>query len=316
MTDLYVANTDNEWFDFLRARSPLEDVNFWKPSPNLFKALDEGELFVFRLKSPRNVIGGYGVLASSLSVSIQLAWDSLGERNGSPSLEHMVKAIRRYRQDASVTPQTIIGCRVLISPVFFEPSEWFPVPSDWSSNIVTGKLYSTDSDHGIGLVRQLEARTSTNALFQRARRAFESDGFSENAQARYGEPVLVAPRLGQGAFRLKIASAYGFQCALSDTRVLPALEASHIRPYADGGFHELPNGIFLRKDIHSVFDAGFATLTDDLRFHVSRKITEVFNNGNEYKRLHGVQIRLPDQELSRPSIEAVRWHQTQRFVGD
>ena len=139
---------------------------------------------------------------------------------------------------------------------------------------------------------------------------------SEVEQARYGAPVLVAPRLGQGAFRLKIAEAYHFECALSETRVLPALEAAHIRPYANGGVHTLPNGIFLRKDIHSVFDAGFATLTDDLRFHVSSKITEVFKNGNEYKRLHGQRIKIPALELSRPSVECVRWHQTERFVGD
>jgi putative restriction endonuclease len=78
----------------------------------------------------------------------------------------------------------------------------------------------------------------------------------------------------------------------------------------------LNNGIFLRKDIHSVLDAGFATLTDDLRFHVSSKITEVFNNGNEYKRLHGQRIKLPTLEQDRPSTECVRWHQTERFVGD
>jgi putative restriction endonuclease len=314
MPELYVANTDNEWFDFLKARSPLEDVNFWKPTPGTFRAINEQQLFVFRLKSPRNKIGGYGVLASSISVPIQLAWDSLGERNGSPSMAHMISAIRRYRNGEQVTAQSLIGCRVLTFPVFFDPHEWFPVPPDWSSNIVTGKVYSSETTHGASLLAELMARTKSDTLF--GEKIPEDKGFSEVDQLRYGSPTLVAPRLGQGAFRIKIAEAYNFECALSETKVLPALEAAHIRPYADGGVHTLSNGIFLRRDIHSVLDAGFATLTDDLRFHVSSKITEVFNNGNEYKRLHGQKIKIPAVAQNRPSLESVRWHQKERYVGD
>ena len=316
MPYLYVANTDNDWFDFLKARAPLEDINFWKPSPQTFRAVEEGQLFVFRLKTPRNCIGGYGILASSINVPIQLAWDALGERNGSPSMAHMITAIRRYRSGQQITPQSLIGCRVLTSPTLFEPHEWFPVPADWSSNIVTGKVYSSETIIGANLLAALEARTKSIALFERDRQSYEGSGFGETEQSRYGEPILVAPRLGQGAFRIKVAEAYRFECALSDTKVLPALEAAHIRPYSDGGSHELPNGLFLRKDIHSVLDAGFATISDDLRLHVSQKITDVFDNGNEYKRLHGQMIKVPTQSLYQPSLESVRWHQAERYVGD
>lgn len=316
MAEFYIGNTDNDWFDFLKARAPLEDVNFWKPTPQKFKAIEEGQIFAFRLKSPRNVIGGYGVLASSINVPIQLAWDSLGERNGSASMFEMMKAIRRYRSDQIVTPQTQIGCRVLVSPVFFEPHEWFAVPQDWSSNIVTGKVYSTVTREGAAVYAALEARTSSLKLFEREYKYFEGSGFLEEEQARYGAPVLVKPRLGQGAFRIKVADAYNFQCALSDTRVLPALEAAHIRPYSEGGDHSVQNGIFLRKDVHSVLDAGFATISDDLRFHVSPKITQAFNNGNEYKRLHGAKIKIPTMGNLKPSLESIRWHQLERYLGD
>ena len=30
----YIANTDYDWFTFLRERSPLEEVNFWQPGGN------------------------------------------------------------------------------------------------------------------------------------------------------------------------------------------------------------------------------------------------------------------------------------------
>lgn len=200
MRDIYVANTDNDWFDFLKARAPLEDVNFWKPTPQTFRAIDEGQLFAFRLKSPRGAIGGYGVLASSINVPIQLAWDALGERNGGPSMAHMITAIRRYRGGENVTAQSIIGCRVLTSPIFFEANDWFPVPIDWSSNIVTGKVYNTNTPIGAALLSDLESRTKQNILFERDRRFFEDGGFADSDHARYGPPILVAPVSGKERF--------------------------------------------------------------------------------------------------------------------
>jgi len=66
---------------------------------------------------------------------------------------------------------------------------------------------------------------------------------------RYGVPQTVQPRLGQGTFRIAVTSAY-CACAVSGEHSLPALEAAHVRPYADGGAHTLPNGLLLRADIH------------------------------------------------------------------
>jgi putative restriction endonuclease len=57
---LFVANTDNDWFDFLSNEPALAEVNFWQPSGATFRAIQPGELFAFRLKSPRNKIGGFG----------------------------------------------------------------------------------------------------------------------------------------------------------------------------------------------------------------------------------------------------------------
>jgi putative restriction endonuclease len=88
---------------------------------------------------------------------------------------------------------------------------------------------------------------------------------------RHGEPVLVRPRLGQGAFRVLVTDVYRRRCAVSGERTLPALDAAHIRPYGEGGEHAAQNGLLLRRDIHSLFDAGYVTVTPDLRFEVSRR---------------------------------------------
>ena len=86
----------------------------------------------------------------------------------------------------------------------------------------------------------------------------------DQEQVRYGEPQLIHPRLGQGAFRVLVTDIYQRRCAVTRERTLPALEAAHIRPYSTGGTHEAQNGLLLRRDIHSLFDAGYVTVTQDL----------------------------------------------------
>ena len=113
----------------------------------------------------------------------------------------------------------------------------------------------------------------------------ESRGFSAPLPDRYGEPTLVRPRLGQGAFRILVTDHYHRMCAVTRERTLPALEAAHIRPFAEGGEREASNGVLLRRDIHSLFDAGYVTITPDLHFAVSRRIKEEFENGRQYYEL-------------------------------
>ena len=48
------------------------------------------------------------------------------------------------------------------------------------------------------------------------------------AEHRYGKPILVQPRLGQGAFRLLVTDAYQRRCAVTGERTLPVLDAAHI----------------------------------------------------------------------------------------
>jgi putative restriction endonuclease len=314
MVSIYIGNTDNDWFDFLASKTNVQEINFWKPSPSNFGAISSGELFAFRLKSPRNKIGGFGIFTNSSVLPIQLAWDAFGEMNGVSNLQTMVRAIGKYRADETVTTSSFIGCRVLVQPIFFNKELWFDLPESWSSNIVGGKRYSTDTSEGNELWQKLQERSAISSFT-----ATEYPGLQETQTpfeyGRFGTPTLVAPRLGQGAFRVAITEAYLRQCALTEGKVLPALDAAHIRPYADGGSHSISNGILLRKDIHSVFDAGYATIDTNYCFVVSDKVREVFNNGNEYRRLHGQKFRLPENPSFRPSLEAIRWHNDERYLG-
>jgi putative restriction endonuclease len=112
-----------------------------------------------------------------------------------------------------------------------------------------------------------------------------------------------------------VTDIYQRRCAVTQEQTLPALEAAHIRPYGEGGEHEAPNGLLLRRDIHSLFDAGYVTVTPDLRFEVSRRIREEFDNGKHYYALHGRTIDGPTEVGLRPDPGALTWHNEHCFRG-
>ena len=260
--NLVVAVTDDEWFEMLRRRSNLSEVNFWAPSAATFRALRPGEMFLFKLHAPRNVIVGGGIFAYANALPCSLAWEAFGEANGARSAQEMRARIARYRRtDPSDRSDFAIGCRILTQPFFFDEPDWIPIPASWSPNIVSFKTYNTGDTEGMGLWEAVNDRLNRIAL----------PGMAEDG-ARYGEPQLIRPRLGQGAFRVLVTDIYRRRCAVTQERTLPALEAAHIRPYGDGGEHEARNGLLLRRDIHSLFDAGYVTVTPDLQFEVSRRI--------------------------------------------
>ncbi len=91
---LVVAVTDQDWFDLLRMRPDLSEVNFWAPGATPFRALQAGELFLFKLHAPLNFIVGGGVFAYANITPCSLAWEAFGEANGATSLSEM----RRRKQ--------------------------------------------------------------------------------------------------------------------------------------------------------------------------------------------------------------------------
>lgn len=312
MVRLWVANTDQDWFDYLAGQPGIDEVNFWQPSGvSGFSAIQAGELFLFRLKSPRNAIGGYGVFSHSSNLPISLAWEAFGIKNGARTLEEMRSRVEKYRNSPSANSDYIVGCRIVVQPVFLPETLWVPQPRSWARSIVVGKTYSTDDSEGLSLWKQV---VESAALSNATHVSNPAAGFAEH-QASYGEPTLISPRLGQGAFRVAVTDAYARTCAVSGGKVLPALDAAHIKPYALGGTHSVSNGILLRRDIHSVFDAGYVTVDENYRFVVSDRVKTDFNNGNEYRRLHGTRLKTPASTLNRPDRQLLQWHNNNVFRG-
>jgi len=300
----YVGVTDSDWFELLRAQDVLDEVNFWQPSGSRqFKVLEPGELFLFKLHSPQNYIVGGGIFTHSTLLPVSLAWQSFGIGNGVASLEEMRQRTLKYRRESQqIREDFTVGCILLSQPFFLPENHWIPVPVDWSRNIVQGKSYDLTMEPGA-------------TLFENIQEALATSEIRDEGVARYGKPVAARPRLGQGAFRVLVTDAYRRRCALTGERVLPVLEAAHVRPYAAGGSHAVENGILLRSDLHTLFDRGYVTVTRDYRVEVSKRIREEFQNGREYYELHGSRIRKPDREDRVVNPENIEWHNEHVFLG-
>lgn len=61
---------------------------------------------------------------------------------------------------------------------------------------------------------------------------------------------------------------------MTGEKTLPVFEAAHIRPFSKEGPHLPSNGLLLRADLHTLFDRGLMTITEDNRIEVSGHIKE------------------------------------------
>lgn len=305
----FVSPTDHGWYQFLLARSELSEVNFWRPGGGGFAALDPGEPFFFKLKAPYNAIGGFGLFARFARLPVWRAWDVFGQANGTRDEYELLKRLQRLGGERRVLEgmNRVIGCIAVTDVVMFRPDEWVPTPADWSANIVSGRTYDLNAGEGGRLWR---------ACLERAAQRRTSVGWVAEAleRQRTGKPVLITPRLGQASFRLAVLDADGQRCAVTHEHSLPVLEAAHIRPWAAGGVHELPNGLPLRRDLHRLFDLGYVTIRPDLRFAVSRRLREDYANGRSYYELDGRPIAPPDDLAARPDPELLAWHEAEVYL--
>jgi putative restriction endonuclease len=308
----YVGVTDFSWFDLLRKIPQLDEVNFWQPGGNqVFRSLKPGELFLFKLHYPHNKIVGGGFFAHSTLLPISLAWESFGDKNGVNNLHEMRNRVGKLRHRIDSPNEDFrIGCILLEQPFFLPEKEWLPAPPDWAPSIVQGKKYDLSSGYGLSLWKQLHV----NALLASLENETQLPSGVEEEQARYGKPVPVLPRLGQGSFRVLVTDAYQRRCAVTQEKTLPALEAAHIKPYSDSGQHVVNNGILLRRDLHALFDQGYVTITPSMTFEVSRKIKEEFENGRDYYHMQGTPLWLPPNPSYHPSQQFIKWHNDNKYL--
>jgi len=118
-----------------------------------------------------------------------------------------IEAIRRRTGRAlRARPQDYeVGCIMISQPMFFGRDDWVADHADWHPRIQGGKTIDVARGDGQRILAECPERTA------RLRRQAEP---LVDELRRYGAPHTVQPRLGQGTFRIAVASAYGACAAL------------------------------------------------------------------------------------------------------
>lgn len=326
---IVVGVTDNRWAAFLRDRPGITEANFWQPSPHGFKALAPGEPFLFKTKDPRRFrdldIPGYSLVGGGYFVEYveqraSEAWMLWGQGNGVASEAELVARAQGYRGDnhIGVEPDPTVGCIILRNIFFATSGEEWQQPPHWSNNIVTGMGFDLDDPRRRPDTDYVQAAFSALQSGSRVDFEWEPDLIDVELSwqgPRHGPPILVRPRLGQGSFKRAVAAAYRNRCAVTGSATFPSLEAAHIRPFADGGEHAVSNGLFLRTDVHRLYDAGYLSIDPDLRLRVSPRLRAHGWNGLEFyqKEIDGFRISPPEAAALKPNREALAWHFEERF---
>ncbi len=294
------AVTDPSWLAHL-AQIGGGEVNFWQPRPTR-AAQEPGTPYIFKIRGS-NLIGGFGFFSYWTEMPLAIAWETFRRANGVDSLADMRAKVGSLRRTHPGDDR--IGCVVLSDTVILPPSEYVEAPRDWKQNIVRIAGYDMTSGEGARVWSQLRA------LDHRAAQPTQSALLQ--TPGGYSAPSLVAARRGQGAFRFMVMDAYGRRCAVTGERTLPALEAAHIRPYAELAAHDIRNGILLRSDVHRLYDAGLVTVKPDLTFRVSSAIDREYSNGKIYYALDGKPVSVPDDPDCRPDPDALTLHASEVF---
>lgn len=163
---LYVGITDWSWYDYLRDHH-YDEVNFWKPSGGAFKAINEGDLFLFKMKAAHGEkIAGGGFFTRYLTMTVDWAWRAFGDENGVNNLAELSDAIERYRTKKGLPEENPrIGCIILNDVFYFDERDWFDAPGKWNG-VVTGKSRSLDDPEGKWLYDQTMLRLKALELSQ------------------------------------------------------------------------------------------------------------------------------------------------------
>lgn len=317
MSGPFVANTDLRWFKYLRGQSVdgrLDEANFWMPKAQEPPArLADATPFFFRLKSPANLIVGYGFFASFRLLRLQDAWTMYGDRNGDATAAGFFDRIRQFRlrdMSESEAASRLLGCVSLIHLVFWPDEQFIPWGEErgWKPNIVQGRTERDPVNQEI-LLHAMQADTPHPPA------EFAGRFHLVDADERDLVTATIARREGQGSFRARLLDAYSGSCAITGEHTEPVLEAAHIQPYLGPRSNHVQNGLLLTQEFHTLFDLGYVAIDpDDLTVRVSPRLKKDFGNGRRYASFDGQPIlHLPDDPRLRPSAEALEWHRRKMF---
>ena len=126
---------------------------------------------------------------------------------------------------------------------------------------------------------------------------------------------IVKVRVNQSFFRSSVMAAYNHTCCITGINQPEFLIAGHIRPWGVDERNRLNprNGIAINALHDKAFEAGYITITPDLKVRVSSVILKQKNHQSIdfFEKYHDKNIILPSRFL--PDIEFLKYHNEERF---
>jgi putative restriction endonuclease len=261
---------------------------------------------LFRLGAPTRAIAGFGYFASQPLMSVDMAWEVFGEKNGDPDKDSFVERIASFRRRFGLTHQNgrLLKCLILRDAVFLPKEDWIPwdTREGWSDNNVSVKGYDLADGAGEVLFEFLQLHGG--------RRPPDLEPYFDpsDEDSRILREQMGVVRQGQGTFRVRVLDAYGGRCSVTGEHAVPVLDAAHITPYLGVRSNHVQNGLVLRADLHRLYDDGYVTVTPDYLFMVSQRLNDEFENGKIYYEMAGRRVLVPGRPELRPSRAALEWH--------
>ncbi len=127
--------------------------------------------------------------------------------------------------------------------------------------------------------------------------------------------VTVKARVNQSFFRSTILAAYNNRCCVTGLQKAELLVAGHIKPWSVDEANRLNprNGICINALHDKAFEAGFITITEELKLRVSSLLFKDDSNINStlFLKYDGKPIHLPTRFLPDPLF--LRYHNKSRF---
>jgi putative restriction endonuclease len=114
----------------------------------------------------------------------------------------------------------------------------------------------------------------------------------------------VQRRTGQARFRETVLDAYASRCTLCRLRHRELLYAAHILSYAEGGTHQVTNGLAFCKIHHAAYDSDIVGMRPDGAAEVRRDVLEETDEPmlrHGLQEMHGCAV----VAASRPGVAAV-----------
>ena len=142
--------TDSKLLEYHRLNQ-MNEINFWRPSPNInFSNFGPGDLLFFLSKDRKHMrkgekgIVGYGRCASFHCAGVSAMWNRYGERNGYQDLASFKEAIKKVAKDRKLPSK--ISSIYLTDLIFFSSPVYL---SDCGKNIskaTESYIYIDDED--------------------------------------------------------------------------------------------------------------------------------------------------------------------------